>query len=74
MEPQLNDEDKIAVRKIFEVLSNFVKNADFNIQIIVTEHADDDVWGDITDNRIQLVERWRGNEKLVPVEWLVEIG
>lgn len=66
----LSDDDKNAVKKIFEVLSNYVKNAGFNIQIIVTEHADDDVWGDITDSSIQLVERWWGNEKLVPLEWL----
>jgi len=67
---QLNDEDKGAVRKIFEALSNYVKSAGFSIQIIVTEHADDDVWGNIADSSIQLVERWRGGEKLVPVEWL----
>lgn len=66
----LSDDDKIAVRKIFETLSNYVNNASFGIQIIVTEHADDDVWGDIDNSCIQLVERWRENEKLVPVEWL----
>jgi len=67
----LSDDDKSAVRRIFEALSNYVKNAKFDIQIIVTEHADDDIWGDIEDGRIQLVERWRGDEKLVPIEWLV---
>ncbi len=66
----MRDDDKDAVRKIFETLSNYVKNAEFPIQIIVTEHADDDVWGDIADNRFWLVGRWRENEKLVPVEWL----
>lgn len=69
-ELQLNDDDKNAVRKIFETLSAFVKNTGFDIQIIVTEHADDDVWGDIPDSRIHLVEKWRNNVKLVPVEWL----
>lgn len=69
-ELQLNDDDKNAVRKIFESLSTFVKNAGFDIQIIVTEHADDDIWGDIPDSRIHLVEKWRNNIKLVPVEWL----
>ncbi|AOV99673.1 plasmid-related protein [Dehalococcoides mccartyi] len=69
-ELQLNDDDKNAVRKIFETLSAFVKNAGFDIQIIVTEHADDDVWGDIPDSCIHLVEKWRNNVKLVPVEWL----
>lgn len=69
-ELQLNDDDKNAVRKIFESLSTFVKNAGFDIQIIVTEHADDDIWGDIPDSCIHLVEKWRNSIKLVPVEWL----
>ena len=67
---QLNDDDKNAVRKIFESLSFFVKNAGFDIQIIVTEHADDDIWGNIPDSSIHLVEKWRNNVKLVPIEWL----
>ena len=66
----LYDDDKNAVRKIFESLSAFVKDAEFGIQIIVTEHADDDIWGNIPDSRIHLVEKWRNNIKLVPVEWL----
>lgn len=70
VELQLKDDDRNAVRKIFETLSTFVKNARFDIQIIVTEHADDDVWGDIPDSHIHLVEKWRNNVKLVPVEWL----
>lgn len=69
-ELQLNDDDKNAVRKIFESLSTFVKDAGFGIQIIVTEHADDDIWGNIPDSRIHLIEKWRNNVKLVPVEWL----
>ncbi len=66
----LHDDDKNAVKKIFETFSAFVKNAGFDIQIIVTEHADDDVWGDIPNSNIHLVEKWRNNIKLVPVEWL----
>ena len=71
-EAQLNDDDKNAVRKIFETLSAFVKTAKFDIQIIVTEHADDDIWGNIPDSKNHLVEKWRNNVKLVPVEWLEE--
>ena len=67
---QLNDDDKNAVRKIFKSLSSFVKNAGFDIQIIVTEHADDDIWGNIPNSCIHLVEKWRNNVKLVPIEWL----
>lgn len=63
-----NDEDIDAVKKIFKTLSEFIKNTGFNIQIIVMEHADDDIWGDI-DN-IYLVDRWRNGKKLIPIEWL----
>ena len=68
----LKDDDKNAVKKIFETLSEFVKNAGFDIQIIVTEHAEDDIWGEqsIPGSKINKVERWRDNMKLVPEEWL----
>jgi hypothetical protein len=68
----LNDDDKNAVKKIFETLSDYVKNAGFDIQIIVTEHAEDDIWGEnsIPGSKIKLVERWRDGIKLIPLEWL----
>lgn len=66
----VSDEDKIAVRKVFKAMSAFKQATDLDIQIIVTEHADEDVWGDI--DGIHLVEKWRGgNQKLVPNEWVV---
>lgn len=65
----LADEDKMAVSKIFTTLSKFIKDLNGNIQIIVMEHADEDIWGGIED--IHLVKRWRGNnDKLVPIEWI----
>lgn len=64
----LNDEDKEAVKKIFTCMDNFLKTTNRSIQLIVTEHADSDIWGDI-DN-IHLVGRWRGKNKLIPEEWL----
>lgn len=64
----LEDEDKEAVRKIFMTLSKYISETKNNIQILVMEHADEDVWGEIEN--IHLVERWRGNNvKLVPIEW-----
>ena len=63
------DEDKLAVKKIFSAMSKYLQTTDHKVQIIVTEHADDDIWGDVKD--IHLVERWRGNnKKLIPLEWL----
>ena len=66
---KLNDEDKEAVRKIFLAFSNYISDTKGKIQILVMEHADEDVWGNIEN--IHLVKRWRGNnEKLVPAEWI----
>ena len=63
------DEDKLAVKRIFSAMSKYLQTTDHKVQIIVTEHADDDIWGDVQD--MHLVERWRGNnKKLIPLEWL----
>lgn len=66
---KIPDEDKLAVKKIFSAMSKYLQATDHKVQIIVTEHADEDIWGDVPD--IHLVERWRGNNtKLIPLEWL----
>lgn len=62
------DEDKNAVKKIFAALSDYVKKAKSELQIIIMEHADEDIWGEFDE--ITLVERWRGSSKLIPVEWI----
>lgn len=68
-EMEIPDEDKLAVKKIFSAMAQFLQATDHKVQIIVTEHADQDIWGDIQDT--YLVERWRGeNKKLIPAEWL----
>lgn len=68
----LNDEDRSSVKKVFKTLSDYVDNANFDIQIIVTEHAEDDIWGEesIPHSKIRLADRWRNEVKLVPKEWL----
>ena len=64
----LKDEDKEAVQKIFTTLSKYIMDTKMKVQIIVMEHADEEVWGEIEN--MHLVKRWRGNtEKLIPVEW-----
>lgn len=68
-EVEIDDEDKLAVKKIFIAMSKFIQDTQNTVQIIVMEHADEDIWGDVVPTH--LVARWRGsNEKLVPVEWL----
>ena len=64
----IQDEDKSAVKKIFAALTKYIKNAKSELQIIIMEHADEDIWGEF--DYIKLVERWRGSEKLIPVEWI----
>ncbi len=65
---ELPDEDKIAVKKIFDTLNIFLSDVP-NMQIIVMEHADSDVWGEVPN--IHLVKRWRdGTDKLIPQEWI----
>ena len=64
----LEDEDKNAVKKIFKSMAAFLKEVGNSVQIIVTEHADADIWGDVES--VHLVERWRGENKLIPSNWL----
>jgi len=64
----IQDEDKTAVKKIFATVSDYIKKAKSELQIIVMEHADQDIWGEFED--ITLVERWRGSSKLIPIEWM----
>lgn len=65
---EIKDEDKEAVRKIFTAIDSYLKQNNYAVQIIITEHADSDIWGNI--EAVHLVERWRGNKKLIPEEWL----
>jgi hypothetical protein len=67
-DPKWRDEDREAVKKVFQVLASAVGQADGRLQIIVLDHAAENVWGDISG--ITLVEEWREGRKLVPVEWL----
>jgi len=65
----VSDEDKEAVKKVFSAMSSYIKRVGHSVQIIITEHADEDVWG--TVEGVHLVERWRGEgKKLVPLSWL----
>lgn len=65
-DPELEDEDLAAVRKVFKVFSSVVQKC--NLQVIVLDHASEKVWADL--DKIHFVEEWRGGKKLVPMEWL----
>ena len=63
------DEDRLAVKKIFTTFARGNKLMKDNMQIIVLEHADESVWGEVKE--IHKVCEWRGeNEKLIPREWI----
>lgn len=66
-DPSLDDEDIVAVRKVFDVLASAVTAARGHLQVIVLDHAGETVWGNI--HGVHLVEEWRGGKKLVPQEW-----
>lgn len=68
VEPQLRDEDVVAVHKAFEVLNKVVMKAKGGLQVIVLDHASRDLWGDISG--VVGLKDWRDGTKLVPMKWL----
>lgn len=61
------DEDVVAVRKVFSLLGQQAIAAGTRLQIIVLDHADEEVWGGLEG--IVLAEEWR-DQALVPYNWL----
>lgn len=64
----LEDEDLLAVRKVFEALGAAVDEAAGQLQVLVLDHAGSEVWGELPE--VVLVEEWRHDKALVPNEWL----
>lgn len=62
----LEDEDRAAVVRMFELVRDVVSELHPNFQIIITEHAD------IAEDWYQeaIVERWRNGNALIPAEWI----
>jgi hypothetical protein len=67
-DPKLKDEDIDAVKKVFKVLASAISNSNRKLQIIVLDHAAENVWGDVSG--VHLVEEWRNGVKLVPENWI----
>ena len=59
---------KAAIRAVFEALGAEVTRAAGRLQVIVLDHAGPDVWGEILG--VTSIQDWRGDDKLVPVDWL----
>lgn len=65
------DKDKKAVRRIIKLLVECALSTDYPYQIILMEHAGEDIWGDLEG--IEVVAHWQSDgEKLIPTEWIVE--
>lgn len=61
----LSEDDRSAVKRMFQYVFSVVQSAYPSFQVIVTEHADiDEDW-----YQSAVVERWRGGLKLVPEDW-----
>ncbi len=66
LDPQWRHEDVVAVRKVFSLFDYVVGRAQGRMQLIVLDHADEEVWGELEN--VHLVEEWRG-KGLVPSTW-----
>lgn len=62
-----SDEDSRAVRAAFELLGKVVGERQEALQVIVLDHAPEEVWGHLP--HVTLAANWRTGEKLVPPEW-----
>ena len=67
-DPELADEDMDAVRKVFQVLGAATRAASGKLQVIILDHAGDQVWQGI--DGVELTDEWRFGKKLVPPAWL----
>ncbi len=66
LNPEWSNEDVFAVRKVFALFDHIITRTKGRLQIIVLDHADEEVWGGLAN--VHRVEEWRG-KGLVPAEW-----
>ena len=66
--PNLGDLDREAVKSIFTTMAKCISNVNNNLQILVLEHADASIYGNIQG--VNEVCVWRDGEKLIPLEWI----
>ncbi len=67
---KFEDKDIKQVQKMFQIFENAVKDAKGNLQIIVSDHADELVWGNIPDKYKHIVANWSNGDALIPQEWI----
>ncbi|MFJ5429773.1 DUF3732 domain-containing protein [Pectobacterium actinidiae] len=62
-------DDITATRKIFEILSSAIKENNLNFQIIVLEHADSSIWGQVDNTHESACWKDEG-DGLIPKKWI----
>lgn len=67
IDPPWTNEDVVAVRKVFSLFDSIITKTVGRLQIIVLDHADEEVWGELRN--VHRVEEWRG-KGLVPEAWI----
>ena len=55
-------------KPFFEAMGKLAAHFKGKLQIIVLDHAGPNVWGEL--HSVELAEEWRGDEYLVPKDWL----
>ncbi len=68
---EIKENDKMKVRKLFELFSSVLAECSGKLQIIVLEHAGRHTWENIEG--VHLVKRWRKGEEdsaLLPENWI----
>jgi hypothetical protein len=66
---EFRSNDIAQVKKIFKTFETAIKDADGKLQIIVSDHADEDVWGNIPEENKHIVANWSDGEALIPKIW-----
>jgi len=64
----LKDVDKEAVKSIFSTMAKCISSTKGKMQIIVLEHADSSIYGEVEE--IHEVCVWQNGDKLIPLEWI----
>ncbi len=65
-----NDDDFLAVQQAFSLITAVVNSLNQKLQVIILDHASDDIWGTLDVNALE----WRKGEKLIPESWINNIG
>ncbi len=66
---KLEDVDKQNVKIIFNTLNQAVIDNNDKLQVIVTDHADESIWGSIPETQRHIVGDWSSGEALIPTSW-----